>query len=72
MRTVKAVNQPLPLAGGRVSVKSAEGVACSNAQVFEQIKGLGVVGHHDHPGGANAVLVRSAQNIPQSDTDAPV
>lgn len=67
MRTVKTVNQSLPLAGGRVSVKSAEGVAHSNAQVFEQIQGLGVVGHHDHPGGTNAVLVRLAQNIPQSE-----
>lgn len=51
--TVKTVNQPLSLAGGCVSVKSAEGVAHVQTQALEQIKRLRVVGHYDHPAGTH-------------------
>lgn len=49
--TVEVVDQPLPLAGRRVSVQSAEGVAQVQTQVLEQVQGLCVVGHHHHPAG---------------------
>lgn len=51
--TVEVVDQSLSLAGGCVSIQSAEGVAQVQTQVLEQIQGLGVVGHHHHPAGTN-------------------
>lgn len=51
--TVKTINQPLSLAGGGVSVKSAEGVAHVYTQVLEQVKCLSIVGHYDHPAEAH-------------------
>lgn len=63
MGAVKTVDQPLPLDSGRVSIKTAEGVTHSDAQVFKQIEGLGVVGHHDHPGGRDSLLVKLPNRI---------
>ena len=55
VRTVKPVDQPLPLAGGGVSVQSAEGVAHVNTQVLQHVKCLSIVGHYDHPAGAHTL-----------------
>ncbi len=55
--TVKTVNQPLSLAGGGVSIKSAEGVAHVYTQVLEQVECLGIVGNYDHPAGTHIHIV---------------
>lgn len=57
VRTVKIVNQPLPLAGRCVSIESAEGVTHVQTQVLEQIQGLCIVGHYNHPAGTHILSV---------------
>ena len=54
---VKAINEPLSLAGRCVSVKSTEGVTHVYAQVLEKVKCLSVVGYYDHPASNTYIVI---------------